>query len=170
MNDKLDTLISLIDVSVKYISTLSLFDRLKQVFNGKESGGREWALNNIQLELNKGDSLALIGRNGSGKTTLLKTMAQIYEPESGSVHVNGSLASLYDLSLGFLPEDTGRNNVYRKLLLMGHNRLEIDSLLPEIICFSELEDYIDQPVSTYSSGMRCAWHLRQQHPSCQTYY
>jgi len=154
MNDAKNAMIRLTNVSVKYVQQVSLFEMVRRSFKRKQAGAREWALHNIELNLKSGDSLAVIGRNGAGKTTLLKTMAQIYEPECGTVQTDGTIASLFDLSLGFLPEDSGRNNVYRKLLLMGHSDAEIRSLLPGIIHFSELEAYIDQPVESYSSGMR----------------
>ncbi|SIQ13921.1 ABC-2 type transport system ATP-binding protein/lipopolysaccharide transport system ATP-binding protein [Aeromonas sp. RU39B] len=111
------------------------------------------ALHNINLELEKGDRLALIGHNGAGKSTLLKVMAGIYEPQVGSVTVKGHVASLLDIFLGVNPESSGRENIYSRGMLLGFSKKQISSILDEVIDFTELADFIDLPVRTYSSGM-----------------
>lgn len=111
------------------------------------------ALKDINLELQHGDRLALIGHNGAGKSTLLKTMAGIYEPTQGKVISKGSIASLLDISLGMNPESSGRENIYSRGMLLGLSKRRINEIIEEIIAFTELADFIDLPVRTYSSGM-----------------
>ena len=100
-----------------------------------------------------GDRLALIGHNGAGKSTLLKTIAGIYEPTEGVISTNGSIASLLDISLGMNSESSGRENIYSRGMLLGMTRKQIDEISEDIIEFTELADFIDLPVRTYSSGM-----------------
>ncbi|HDV1377406.1 TPA: ABC transporter ATP-binding protein, partial [Escherichia coli] len=111
------------------------------------------ALKNINIELKHGDRLALIGHNGAGKSTLLKTIAGIYEPTEGVISTNGSIASLLDISLGMNSESSGRENIYSRGMLLGMTRKQIDEISEDIIEFTELADFIDLPVRTYSSGM-----------------
>lgn len=110
-------------------------------------------LKNINLKIKKGETVALIGTNGSGKSTLLKLMTKIYYPTSGSVTTYGNLTSLLELGAGFHPDFSGRENIYFNASIFGLSKKEIDDRLDEIISFSELEDFIDNPVRTYSSGM-----------------
>jgi lipopolysaccharide transport system ATP-binding protein len=111
------------------------------------------ALSEIDLEIKSGDRLGIVGPNGSGKSTILRVLAGIYEPTSGSVTREGSIASLIDISLGVNPENTGKENVYLRGQLMGLRSKEIAKKFDEIIDFAELGDFIDLPVRTYSSGM-----------------
>ena len=110
-------------------------------------------LKDINLEIDKGESVALIGVNGSGKSTLLKLMTKIIYPNKGKITVNGKLTSLLELGAGFHEDFTGRENIYFNASIFGLTRNEIDERLDEIISFSELGDFIDNPVRTYSSGM-----------------
>ncbi len=110
-------------------------------------------LKNINLKINKGETVALIGVNGSGKSTLLKLITKIIYPTSGSIKVNGKLASLLELGAGFHPDFSGRENIYFNASIFGLSKAEIDARLDKIIEFSELGDFIDTPVRTYSSGM-----------------
>ena len=110
-------------------------------------------LKNINLEITKGETVALIGTNGSGKSTLLKLMTKIYYPTKGSVKTYGKLTSLLELGAGFHPDFSGRENIYFNASIFGLSKKEIDDKLDEIIEFSELEEFIDNPVRTYSSGM-----------------
>ncbi len=110
-------------------------------------------LKNINLEIKKGETVALIGVNGSGKSTLLKLLTKIIYPTSGSVKVNGKLVSLLELGAGFHPDFSGRENIYFNASIFGLTKSEIDQRLNDIINFSELQDFIDTPVRTYSSGM-----------------
>ena len=110
-------------------------------------------LNNINVEIKKGETVALIGTNGSGKSTLLKLMTKIIYPNKGTVKVNGKLTSLIELGAGFHPDFTGRENIYFNASIFGLNRKQIDERIDDIIKFSELEQFIDNPIRTYSSGM-----------------
>src|SRR5699024_7353634 len=100
-----------------------------------------------------GETVALIGTNGSGKSTLLKLMTQILYPDSGTLETNGKLTSLLELGAGFHPDFTGRENIYFNASIFGLSKKEIEKRIDEIIEFSELENFIDNPVRTYSSGM-----------------
>jgi lipopolysaccharide transport system ATP-binding protein len=114
------------------------------------------ALQNINLEFKRGDRVGLLGHNGAGKSTLLRVLSGIYKPTSGQVTINGHVASLIDVSLGIDSEATGRENIFIRGALLGLCKKQINEQLEEIIEFSELGDFIDMPVRTYSSGM----HLR----------
>ncbi len=110
-------------------------------------------LKDINIEINKGETVALIGVNGSGKSTLLKLMTKIIYPNKGSLKTYGKLTSLLELGAGFHPDFTGRENIYFNAAIFGLTKKEIDDRLESIIEFSELGDFIDSPVRTYSSGM-----------------
>ena len=110
-------------------------------------------LDNINLEIDKGETVALIGTNGSGKSTLLKLMTKIIYPTEGEIKIDGKLTSLLELGAGFHPDFTGRENIYFNASIFGLTAAEIDKRVTQIIEFSELGDFIDSPVRTYSSGM-----------------
>lgn len=110
-------------------------------------------LKDINLKINKGETVALIGVNGSGKSTLLKLMTKIIYPNKGTLKTYGKLTSLLELGAGFHPDFTGRENIYFNAAIFGLTKKEIDDRLNDIIEFSELGDFIDSPVRTYSSGM-----------------
>lgn len=110
-------------------------------------------LKDINLKIYKGESVALIGVNGSGKSTLLKLMTKIIYPTSGNIVVDGKLTSLLELGAGFHQDFSGRENIYFNASIFGLSKEEIDKRIDDIIEFSELEEFIDNPVRTYSSGM-----------------
>ncbi len=110
-------------------------------------------LDGINIEIKKGETVALIGTNGSGKSTLLKLMTKIIYPTSGKIITRGKIASLLELGAGFHPDFTGRENIYFNAAVFGLSKKEIDKRLDDIIEFSELGELIDTPVRTYSSGM-----------------
>ena len=118
-------------------------------------------LKNINLNIKKGETVALIGTNGSGKSTLLKLMTKIIYPTKGTIKTNGKLTSLLELGAGFHPDFTGRENIYFNASIFGLSATEIDARVNDIIKFSELEEFIDAPVRTYSSGiyMRLAFSV-----------
>ena len=110
-------------------------------------------LRDINFEVHQGDFFGIVGRNGSGKSTLLKIISQIYVPEQGSVMVKGKLVPFIELGVGFNPELTGRENVYLNGALLGFTHEEIDAMYDDIVEFAELEDFMDQKLKNYSSGM-----------------
>ncbi|MCD7857898.1 MAG: ABC transporter ATP-binding protein, partial [Clostridiales bacterium] len=112
------------------------------------------ALHGVSFEAEKGKIIGLIGRNGSGKSTLLRVLAGIFEPDKGSVDLHGNTVSLLALGVGFQMQLSGRENIYLSGLLLGFTKAEIDDQIDEIIEFSELGRFIEQPVRTYSSGMQ----------------
>jgi lipopolysaccharide transport system ATP-binding protein len=113
-----------------------------------------WALKDISFELNPSQSLALIGANGAGKTTILKLLANITQPTSGNIEVNGKLSALIELGAGFHPDLTGRENIFLNGVILGLSHNDIKARFDEIVAFSELEQFIDTPLKRYSSGMK----------------
>jgi ABC-type polysaccharide/polyol phosphate transport system ATPase subunit len=111
------------------------------------------ALDNLSAEINKGDTIGILGRNGAGKSTLLKLITGVLTPTSGNVKVQGKISSLLELGAGFNPALTGIENIYFQGLLMGMKRQDVDKKIDEIIGFADIGEYINQPVKTYSSGM-----------------
>lgn len=111
-------------------------------------------LRDINFEVHQGDFFGIVGRNGSGKSTLLKIISQIYVPEQGSVMVKGKLVPFIELGVGFNPELTGRENVYLNGALLGFTHEEIDAMYDDIVEFAKLEDFMDQKLKNYSSGMQ----------------
>jgi ABC-type polysaccharide/polyol phosphate transport system ATPase subunit len=116
-------------------------------------GSEVWALRDVSFEVHPGSAVGLVGRNGSGKTTLLRLLSGIVKPTSGRVAVGGRVGSLLELGAGFHPDMTGRENVYLNGSIHGLSRTTIREKLDEIVAFAGLEDFIDLPVRTYSSGM-----------------
>lgn len=112
-----------------------------------------WAVRDVDLDVAPGDALGVIGQNGSGKSTLLKLLAGIIPPHAGTVEIGGSVASMLELGAGFHPDFTGRENVYMNAAIHGLSERDVTARLHEIVGFAELEDFIDMPVRTYSSGM-----------------
>ena len=112
------------------------------------------ALENISLEINKGEVIGIMGANGSGKSTLLRVIAGIYAPDEGSVNVQGRITLLAGIGTGFQQDLTGRENIYLTGSIYGYSKREISDLENEIIEFSGIHDFIDRPIRTYSAGMR----------------
>lgn len=125
----------------------------KLMFFKRNKKEKREVLKGINLTINKGEAVALIGVNGSGKSTLLKLMTKIIYPNKGKISTNGKLTSLLELGAGFHPDFSGRENIYFNASIFGLTKKEIDERLDSIIEFSELGSYIDNPVRTYSSGM-----------------
>ena len=130
-------------------------DRLKESLHPlkKQYHKEFYALNDINFEIKKGETVGIIGKNGAGKSTLLKIITGVLTPSSGSVHVNGRIASLLELGAGFNPEYTGVENIYFQGSLMGYTREEVAQKVDEIIAFADIGDFVYQPVKMYSSGM-----------------
>jgi lipopolysaccharide transport system ATP-binding protein len=112
-----------------------------------------WALQDVSFEIRKGESFGIVGANGAGKSTMLKLISRIMKPTSGSVEIHGRLSALIEVSAGFHPDLTGRENIYLNGTILGMSRLEIASRFDEIVEFSGLADFLDTPVKRYSSGM-----------------
>jgi hypothetical protein len=122
-------------------------------FKQRNSYTRHEVLKGVTLEIKKGEVVGLVGHNGCGKSTLLKLMTKIIYPDKGKIEINGKISSLLELGAGFHPDMTGRENIYTNASIFGLTKREIDARLDDIIEFSELEEFIDSPVRTYSSGM-----------------
>jgi lipopolysaccharide transport system ATP-binding protein len=112
-----------------------------------------WALKDVSFDVRRGEAVGIVGRNGAGKSTLLQLIAGTLAPTSGDVQVNGRVAALLELGSGFNPEFTGRENVYLNASILGLSAQEVDKRFEEIASFADIGDFIDQPLSTYSSGM-----------------
>ncbi|WP_270741467.1 ABC transporter ATP-binding protein [Holdemanella biformis] len=136
---------------VEYDKANTLKDKL--LHWNRHNVERHQVLNNINLNIRKGETVALIGTNGSGKSTLLKLMTKIIFPNTGSITTNGKLTSLLELGAGFHQDFTGRENIYFNASIFGLTRKDIEARIDDIIEFSELGTFIDNPVRTYSSGM-----------------
>ena len=128
----------------------AIFNRITGIKGYKE----QKVLNGISFTIHQGEFVGIVGRNGSGKSTLLKTLAKIYFPEKGTVEINGSLVPFIELGVGFNPDLTGRENIYLNGALLGFSNHEIDQMFDEIVSFAELEDFMDQKLKNYSSGMQ----------------
>jgi lipopolysaccharide transport system ATP-binding protein len=155
-----ETVISLDSVSKRYFLRSHRPDDLKTAILHlpsilkKEYGKRPFmALNNISFTVKRGESLGVIGPNGSGKSTLLKIMADLARPTTGKIEVQGRISALLELGAGFHPQISGRENAVLNAVLLGLSRKEAEEAMPDIIAFSELGDFIDEPMRTYSSGM-----------------
>lgn len=129
----------------------SLKDKL--IYFGRAKFDEFTALDNVSLAVRRGVTIGLIGSNGSGKSTLLKVISRILYPDAGKIYVNGKVSSLLELGAGFHPDFTGRENIFLNAALLGLTKKEINYKLDEVVDFSELGNFIDEPVRSYSSGM-----------------
>ena len=128
--------------------------RFKAVFSKKTKYKKKIAVNDLSFKIEKGESVALFGKNGAGKSTILKMITGVTYPTTGEITVDGRVGALLELTAGFDPEFTGRENIFFRGQLFGLSNEEIKELEPGIIDFADLGDYIDQPTRTYSSGMK----------------
>jgi lipopolysaccharide transport system ATP-binding protein len=149
-----ETVISLKNVSKCFKRYDRPGDRLKEmIYPSKKLADEFWALQDINLEISRGQTLGIVGRNGSGKSTLLQIIVGTLTPTAGSVEVKGRISALLELGSGFNPEFTGRQNVFFNSQILGFNRRETECKFDDIAAFADIGDFIDQPVKTYSSGM-----------------
>ena len=162
--DKSDVVISVEHLSKKFCRSLkrSLFygaqDVMTEVLGLRQEAHKLrnkefWALDNVSFQLQKGESLGLIGANGAGKTTLLRMISGLIKPDRGQITVRGRVAPLIALGAGFSPVLTGRENIYANMSILGLTKQEIDDRFEDVIAFAEIGEAIDAPLQTYSSGM-----------------
>ena len=149
-----NTVIEFKNVTKTYKLFKSDRQRFKSIFSRKASYKKKVAVNNLSFKIEKGESVALFGKNGAGKSTILKMITGVAYPTSGEITVNGRVSALLELTAGFDPEFTGRENIYFRGQLFGMSNAEIKELEPEIVDFADLNDYIDLPVRIYSCGMK----------------
>ena len=153
-NNMNDIVIEFKDVTKTYKLFANDRQRLKAVFSKKAKYKKKVAVNHLSFQIRRGESVALLGKNGAGKSTILKMITGVAYPTSGEITVNGRVSALLELTAGFDPEFTGRENIYFRGQLLGMKDKEIAELEPQIVEFADLNDYIDQPVRTYSSGLK----------------
>ena len=150
-------LIELNNVSLKFNLPNEKIDNIKEYIikflKGKLKYNEFWVLNDINLKVKRGESLALIGRNGCGKSTLLKLIAGIFEPTKGTVQVNGSIAPLINLGAGFDMEATAEENIYLNGAILGYSKKDMKEKYNRIVEFSELRNFMQTPLKNFSSGM-----------------
>lgn len=154
---KRGNLIEVDNVSLRYNKPSEKVGTLKEfvirLFKGKLRYKAFWVLNNISVEVKRGESLALIGLNGCGKTTLLKTIAGVLEPTMGEVRLGGTIAPLINLGAGFDMESTAKENVFLNGAILGYSKKEMQAKYDSIVEFAELKDFMDTPIKNFSSGM-----------------
>ena len=153
MNTQKEIVISFNHVTKVYKLFKNDKKRLLYTFCKKIKFKEKKAVNDVSFKIQRGETVALLG-NGAGKSTILKMITSVCFPTTGDIIVDGRVSALLELTSGFDPEFTGRENIYLKGQLLGLKNKEIKELEQEIIDFAELEEYIDQPVRTYSSGMK----------------
>lgn len=150
-------IIEIDNVSLRYNKPTEKIGTLKEfvirLFKGKVRYNEFWVLNDVNIEVKKGESLALIGVNGSGKTTLLKVIAGILEPTKGCVRIAGSVAPLINLGAGFDSEATARENIFLNGAILGYSKKEMQEKYDSIVEFSELGEFMNTPIKNFSSGM-----------------
>jgi lipopolysaccharide transport system ATP-binding protein len=150
-----DDVVILEDTTVRYRVPRERFRTFKEFVIRRMKGQVQYvellALNQVSLQVKKGEVFGLIGANGAGKTTLLRLVARVMRPTQGRVIVRGRVAPLLAMGAGFHPELTGRENVYLNGTLLGYTRRQIEELFEQIVDFAELRDFIDAPLRTYSS-------------------
>ena len=151
-----DIAISIKNVSKYYKLYNSPKDRLKEALNfrGKQYHKKFYATRNLDLEIKKGEILGVVGKNGSGKSTLLKLITGVLTPNEGSIQVNGKISALLELGSGFNPEFTGMQNIFFYGTILGFTKQEMEEKLDDILAFADIGEFIDQPLKTYSSGMK----------------
>ncbi len=150
----MDVAIEFKNVSKQYkLSKKSKKNILSSLFK-KNYSKKKTVLDNISFSLNKGETVAILGKNGMGKSTIIKLLSGISSPTSGEIIVNGNVNSILELNSGFEKDFTGRENIYLKCQILGLKKVDVEKIIDSIISFADIGEYIDEPVRTYSSGMR----------------
>ena len=142
------------DVSKTYTLYRNNREQFYALFHQSKKLRKHRALSHIHLQIRKGESVGIVGNNGAGKSTLLKMITGVTFPDEGDIIVRGRVSALLELTAGFSTELTGRENIYLKGYLLGLTEKQIRAIEDDVVAFAELEEYIDQPVRTYSSGMK----------------
>jgi ABC-type polysaccharide/polyol phosphate transport system ATPase subunit len=144
------------DIALHFPRQRGILTGILDLLRGKTTAGKGkfTALQGVDLEVNKGEVLGVIGRNGSGKSTMLRVMAGIYRPDEGTVLVRGQTSLLAGVSVGLNQNLTGRENVHLYGSILGHTKEVMDGMMEDIISFSEIGEFFEQPLRTYSSGMK----------------
>ncbi|MFC2028850.1 ABC transporter ATP-binding protein [Chloroflexota bacterium] len=157
MNNRTEPVIILNKASVRYLSPVESYwsfkEYLLRLIKRQVKKYEYIALNEVSLEISRGEFIGIIGRNGAGKTTLLKLVSRVLAPSSGSIIVRGIVSPMLELGAGFHYELTGRENIFLNGSLLGHSNNEIKEHIPKILEFARIDKYIDAPLRTYSSGM-----------------
>lgn len=152
-----NAIITVEHVSMKFNLASEKFDNIKEYFiktmKKQVSYDEFWALKDVSFEVERGDSVGLIGLNGSGKSTMLKTIAGVLKPTKGTVTVRGTIAPLIELGAGFDMDLTARENVFLNGALLGYDHKQMEGFYDEIVAFAELQDFMNVPVKNFSSGM-----------------
>lgn len=157
MSTKPEAAIEIKDIHKEFILPQSKNSTFKQTVVNivkKNNKVTQKVLDGVSFEINKGDFFGIVGRNGSGKSTLLKLIAGVYSPTAGNIELHGQLTPFIELGVGFNPELSGRDNVYLNGALLGFNRKQMNVMYDEIVEFAELEQFMDQKLKNYSSGMQ----------------
>ena len=153
MNDNVAVHVEHVTKEFKVYLDKGIYLKERMLFRDRNRYEVRKVLKDISFDVKKGEAIGLVGQNGCGKSTMLKLLSRIMYPDSGKVETNGRLSALIELGAGFHPDMSGRENIYTNASIFGLTRAEIDARLQTIIDFSELGDYVDNPVRTYSSGM-----------------
>lgn len=153
-NGNKDVVVRFSGVTKEYKLYKSDKSRFKALFSKSVPYKKKKAVNKLSFELRRGEGLALIGRNGAGKSTILKMITGVSFPTEGEIYVNGKISALLELSSGFDAEANGIENIRFKCSLMGMSDEEIEEILPSVVEFADIGEYIDQPLRSYSSGMK----------------
>lgn len=147
------------DLSIKFRiyhdRSPSLKESFANLFRHKHQSAYSdfWAVKNLSFDIKAGDRVGIVGHNGAGKSTLLKALCRVYESSEGRITVEGRIAPLLEIGAGFHPEFTGRENIYLNGSILGYSKQLLKKMEPEVIAFSELQEFIDTPVKYYSTGM-----------------
>ena len=149
-----DIAIKFNDVSKEYVLFKNDKQRFKALFFSNERLTKVTAVNHLSFEIKKGEAIALLGRNGAGKSTILKLITSVANPTSGEITVNGRVSAMLELTTGFDPDFTGRENIYFRCEIMGLSKKQIEKIEQQIVDFADIGIYIDQPLRTYSTGMK----------------
>jgi ABC-type polysaccharide/polyol phosphate transport system ATPase subunit len=152
----MSTIVRLENIALHFPRQRGILRGILDLLRGKMTAGKGkfTALKNVDLEVKKGEVLGVIGRNGSGKSTMLRVMAGIYRPDEGSVEVCGRTSLLAGVSVGLNQNLTGRENVHLYGSILGHDKETMESMMGDILDFSEIGEFFEQPLRTYSSGMK----------------